>query len=167
MFPELVGVQAEFAELWMAVKGLHTRVVLSMPIIKEFHKEEEVQNIWGIKDSTTPAGADNGENGWKKKKTKRTTEKENFKAVKVASIHCENNRQWRIHLVVGRAGIYQPTNVANLSNSAALLPKLLLSAPATTSSTIDTSIVAPTGSSDDKSGAHLKAFCTDTAWVSA
>lgn len=80
----------EFFMLQKAVVELKNKPILQMIIIKEIQDEEEVQDIWNIRDSTPMADVLVGMKRRKNKKQKtRRTEKQNIEAGKIDIIQSQ------------------------------------------------------------------------------
>lgn len=52
---DLTGVHTELAALMVAVEDFHYRPVLLIPILEKIHNEENIQDIWDIKNLTLAA----------------------------------------------------------------------------------------------------------------
>lgn len=159
---DLVGIQIELAASQKAIEQLKHRSVLSNPIIEEIKYKKEVPNIQGIIYSTPIAGDVGAGEKERKKKKRKSVEKNDIKAIKVSNIQSEWDHQVRAREMVVGACCSQLADAIDLNCSTAPLPKLTLSTPATTSVTTELCTPVTTRATDDESVAHTKALYTDT-----
>lgn len=136
------------AELYKIVGELYKNPVPSMPIIKEIHKEEKVQDIWGVKDLTPVPYLKAGNIRRKIKISK----KKKIEATKAASRQDELDHQTRVREISMEADSSRPKNTAYLSSSTALPLDPLLSALAIIGATTNMSIPDLNGTTDAESG---------------
>ncbi|KAF3660123.1 hypothetical protein FXO38_12292, partial [Capsicum annuum] len=119
-----------------AVEDLYKRPLPSLPIIKEIHEEEEIPGTWGVRESDTTIGVNDGESNRKKKKRNR----KEIEVVRAESLQTERDRKTRVHEMAARVGSSRVIDATDLSNSTAPSPDSPLSAPTTFDIIVDASV---------------------------